>query len=67
MPVKAGGPIVAPRQRFEGTVSYDPEADTTPTIRSRPDAPEAGRLRALMIASSAAGPRGVVGPVITWR
>ena len=35
--------MVAPRRRFEGTVSYDPEADITPTIRSNPDAPEAGR------------------------
>jgi len=33
---------VAPRPQFEGTVSYDPEADITPTIRSSPDAPEAG-------------------------
>ena len=40
---QAGGPIVAPRPRFEGTASYDPEADITPTIRSGPDAPEAGR------------------------
>jgi hypothetical protein len=42
-PLQAGGPIVAPRPQFEGRVSYGPEADITPTIRSSPDAPEAGR------------------------
>ena len=42
-PLQAGGPIVAPRPQFEGRASYDPEADITPTIRSSPDAPEAGR------------------------
>ena len=41
--VQAGGPIVAPRPEFEGKASYGPEADITPTIRSRPDAPEAAR------------------------
>ena len=41
--LQAGGPIVAPRRRFEGTVSFDPEAVITPTIRSRPEAQEAGR------------------------
>ena len=40
---QAGGPIVAPRPRFEGRVSYEPEAVIMPTIRSSPDAAEAGR------------------------
>ena len=44
--LQAGGPIVAPRPQFEGTVSYDPEADITPTIRSDPDAVEACRCEA---------------------
>ena len=39
-PLQAGGPIVAPRRRCEGTVSYDPEADITATIRSDPDTGE---------------------------
>ena len=34
---------MAPRPPFEGKASYDAEADITPTIRSTPDAPEAGR------------------------
>ena len=38
-----GGPVVAPRPPFEGMVSYDPVAVIMPTIRSSPDAPEAGR------------------------
>ena len=38
-----GGPVVAPRPRFEGMVSYDPVAVIMPTIRSGPDAPAAGR------------------------
>ena len=38
-----GGPTVAPRPPFESRVSYGPEADITPTIRSGSDAPEAGR------------------------
>ena len=38
-----GGPVVAPRPPFEGMVSYGPEADIMPTIRSSPDAPEAAR------------------------
>ena len=41
--LQAGGPIVAPRRRFEGRVSFDPEAVIMPTIRSSPDAREAGR------------------------
>ncbi len=41
--LQPGGPIVAPRPRFEGRVSYGPEADIMPTIRSSPDAREAGR------------------------
>ena len=40
---QAGGPIVAPRPPFEGMVSYGPVAVIMPTIRSSPDAPEAGR------------------------
>ena len=38
-----GGPVVAPRQPFEGMVSYDPVAVIMPTTRSGPDAPETGR------------------------
>ena len=52
--LQLGGPIVAPRPRFEGKASYDPEADIMPTIRSDPDAREAGRCAPAGIASTAA-------------
>ena len=44
--LQLGGPIVAPRPRFEGKASYDPEADIMPTIRSRPGRSGGGPLRA---------------------
>ena len=41
--LQPGGPIVAPRPRFEGNASYDLGANIMPTMRSDPDASEAGR------------------------
>jgi len=40
------GPIVAPRRHEENWQSYPPVAVITPTTRSSPDAPEAGRCKA---------------------
>ena len=79
--LQAGGPIVAPRPQFEGTASHGPVAVIEPTIRSSPDAAEAGRCAPAGIASTAASlgawsrssitwpwvPRGARAAVSSWR
>ena len=57
---------MAPRPRFEGRASCGPEADITPTIRSDPDAPEAGRCAPAGIASTAASLGAWPRSSITW-
>ena len=64
--LQAGGPIVAPRPKSEERPTYDPEADIVPTIRSDPDAPEAGRCAPAGIASTAAGLGAWSRSSITW-
>ena len=58
---QAGGPIVAARPPFEGMVSRGPVAVIMPTIRSSPDAPEAGGERAA-VSELARDPRNRRGP-----
>jgi len=56
---------VAPRPRFQGRASCDPEADITPTTRSRPDAGW-GAAASVQDRVDRGEPRRSSGSSITW-